>query len=117
MTHLSIFLLALAALALPLPAQETAPIPPEAVAVLYNSNQDASKDLALHYAKQRQIPEDNLIGLPLSEDDRISRETYTTTLREPLRRIVGICGFTMTLLQATSKAALPRACLRWRWRR
>jgi len=76
-----LFLLALLAGLLPSLA---APIPPGALAVLYNSTQPESKNLALHYASQRNIPADNLVGLPLSADDLISRHEYNTTLRDPL---------------------------------
>jgi len=67
------------------PAWATPPaISPDSVAVLYNTNQDASRNLALYYASRRNIPASNLIGLPLSEHDAISREVYNTTLRDPL---------------------------------
>jgi uncharacterized protein (TIGR03790 family) len=72
-------------LAVTAPARAVPPaISPESVAVLYNTSQDASRDLALYYASRRNIPASNLIGLPLSEHDAISREIYNTTLRDPL---------------------------------
>lgn len=79
----------LSAFALLLVMTATAPalppaISPDTVAVLYNTNDDASRDLALYYASRRKIPASNLIGLPLSGADAISREAYNTTLRDPL---------------------------------
>ncbi len=62
-----------------------APIAPESVAILYNSNIKESKDLADFYASMRKIPTANLIGLKLSAKGEISRQEYTTTLRDPLR--------------------------------
>lgn len=58
----------------------------EAVAVLYNSNLPESKELADYYAKQRQIPVENLIGLPMSSKGKISRKEYVETIEEPLRK-------------------------------
>ncbi len=80
-------LLILLALLAGLLSSLAAPIPPGTVAVLYNSTQPESKNLALHYATQRNIPTDNLVGLPLSADDLISRDEYNTTLRDPLLKI------------------------------
>ncbi len=60
-------------------------IPPESVAILYNSNVPDSKELAEYYAEQRNIPKDNLIGFPLSPNPKISRKNYQTTLEQPLR--------------------------------
>ncbi len=56
------------------------------VAVLYNSNMPASKNLAEYYAKQRDIPVENLIGLPMPQVGKISRTEYNSTIRDPLRK-------------------------------
>ncbi len=64
-----------------------APIPPESVAVLYNSQVPESKDLAEFYAQMRKIPVTNLVGLKLSDKGQITRKTYNSTLRDPLRKI------------------------------
>ena len=61
-------------------------IPRDAVAVLYNSNLPESKELAEYYAKQRDIPAENLIGLPLSKSGKITRKEYQATLETPLRK-------------------------------
>ncbi len=60
-------------------------ISPSAVAVLYNSTQPESKELAEYYAKARNIPADNLIGLATSVQGKISRAEYNKTIRDPLR--------------------------------
>ena len=44
---------------------KAAPIAPESVAVVYNSNIPESLDLAEHYAQMRNIPAENLVGIPL----------------------------------------------------
>ncbi len=64
-----------------------APIAPENVAVLYNSQIAESKDLAEFYARARKIPLQNLVGLDLPASDAITRKDYDTTLRDPLRKI------------------------------
>lgn len=67
-------------------ALRAAPVPPapESVAILYNSASKESKALAESYAKQRAIPEANLIGLPLPDTEDISREDYNKKLLGPL---------------------------------
>ncbi len=57
---------------------------PATVAVLYNSAQPESKKLAETYAAAREIPEENLIGLPLAAAEEISRADFNKTLRTPL---------------------------------
>ncbi len=73
-------------LALPLVA---APIPlrPHEVAVLYNSDDPESRDLAEYYVLMRKIPPSQMIGLPLSKKESISREVYESTIRKPLTEI------------------------------
>ena len=83
------FLLSLLAVLIAMTASTRAVPPaiaPDSVAVLYNSSQDASRDLALYYASRRNIPAANLVGLPLDEHDAISRDAYNTTLRDPLAK-------------------------------
>ncbi|MBT8038239.1 MAG: TIGR03790 family protein [Verrucomicrobiae bacterium] len=63
-----------------------APIAPKNVAVLYNSQIAESKNLAEFYAKAREIPMQNLIGLPLPDSAQISRKDYDAKLRDPLRK-------------------------------
>jgi len=58
----------------------------EAVAVLYNSDMPESKELAEYYISQREIPVENLIGLPLSKKGKITREEYQASLETPLRK-------------------------------
>ncbi len=60
------------------------PISKNAVAILYNSEVPESKELAEYYAKQRGIPHEHLVGLPLSEGDTITRDEYQTTILRPL---------------------------------
>jgi uncharacterized protein (TIGR03790 family) len=61
-------------------------IPRESVAVLYNSDMLESKELAEYYASQREIPVENLIGLPLSKQGKITRKEYQDSLEAPLRK-------------------------------
>lgn len=59
-------------------------IPPQAVAVLYNSSERKSKALAEYYARKRSIPIGNLVGFPLPTTDSMSRVDYNAQLRDPL---------------------------------
>lgn len=67
-------------------ALKAAPVPPAAasVAILYNSASRDSKSLAEFYARMRDIPAENLIGLPLPEAEEISRADFNKLLRDPL---------------------------------
>ena len=86
-----------------------APINPESVAVLYNSNIPESKELAQYYAGLRHIPAANLIGLPLSEQGQINRETYNTSLREPLWKVFSHHNW-WTLGRTSDGTILPTSC-------
>lgn len=57
--------------------------PGNTVVVLYNSKMPASKSLAEYYAEKRGVPAEQVIGLPLSEKEVISREDYRKDLVEP----------------------------------
>ncbi|HEY8901576.1 MAG TPA: TIGR03790 family protein [Chthoniobacterales bacterium] len=61
---------------------------PEAAAtiVLYNSNQPASLALAEYYAAKRDIPKNQLVGVPCSGDEEIDRDEYLVNIEAPLRR-------------------------------
>jgi len=60
---------------------------PEAAAtiVLYNASQPESLALAKYYAEKRNIPTAQLIGLPCSGDEEISRDAYLVTIEAPVR--------------------------------
>ena len=58
----------------------------QSVAVVYNSKLAPSKIIAEHYAKQRSVPANNLIGLPLSDGHTIRRAEFTSTLEQPLAK-------------------------------
>lgn len=76
----------LAAAALPVLAAP-APIPPEAVAIVFNSDDASSANIATYYAEARQIPEGNLVGLPITETGTISRADYDAQIRDPLAEV------------------------------
>lgn len=59
---------------------------PESVAVLYNTNLPDSKKLAETYRKARNIPEGNLIGLPMPNVSTMSRSDFEKTILSPLRK-------------------------------
>ncbi|BCX48932.1 hypothetical protein HAHE_28400 [Haloferula helveola] len=71
-------------LLLPLHAAASDPPAPATVAVVYNSEIDESKKLAIAYAEARNVPLENLVGLALPDKEEISREEYDTLIRGPL---------------------------------
>lgn len=56
------------------------------VIVVANSNDAESLSLARYYCEKRSIPFANVISLPLSKEESISREEFTSTLYNPLLR-------------------------------
>ncbi len=59
---------------------------PEEVAVIANKKVSKSLDLARYYMRQRQIPPDNLIIIETAQNEIINRNTYRTTIAEPVRK-------------------------------
>jgi len=77
-----------------LPARPAAAVPPgpstlgpRHVAILYNTNVPASREVARAYAEARGIPEDRMIGLDCPQKETITRAEYNDTIAMPLRRI------------------------------
>ena len=56
----------------------------KSVAVLFNSTLPESKAVAEHYAIQRGVPQDHLIGLPLPDSHTIPRQIYASKLERPI---------------------------------
>jgi len=56
----------------------------ESAVVVYNNDMPESKEVALHYAKLRKVPEDQVIGFPLDKKETISRATFESSLYKPL---------------------------------
>ena len=67
-------------------AEKPPPLLPSQVAVVYNTEVPASRELAEFYALNRRIPAENLIGLSVTEKATISRATYNKFIRGPLRK-------------------------------
>lgn len=66
-----------------LPAQPAEP-PPESVVVVANSTVTGSLKVARAYLKARDIPEKNLIVIESIEKEKIPREMFLTTIRNPI---------------------------------
>lgn len=66
-----------------------APMSPESVVILYNSNLPESLELAKAYQAAREIPASRLIGLDLPDREEITRAEYDEKIRQPLRREFG----------------------------
>jgi uncharacterized protein (TIGR03790 family) len=68
----------------PLHAAPPTAIPPETVAVVYNSRVPESFELAQAYAEARAIPEAHLLGIALPDTASIARADFNRQLRDPL---------------------------------
>ncbi|MGJ8677772.1 MAG: TIGR03790 family protein [Akkermansiaceae bacterium] len=64
-----------------------AAIKPEHVVIIYNTSEPLSKDLAYYYAQERDIPEDQIVGLKLPLKGEITRQEYQQKIQNPLRQI------------------------------
>lgn len=62
------------------------------VAVLFNANAPRSRDVAEFYARQRGVPEAQVIGLECGSDTLISRQAFDAEIVAPLRRILAERG-------------------------
>lgn len=58
----------------------------EEVVVIYNSALTESKSLAYHYARQRGVPAEQVLGFKLTTGETISREDFRDDLQRPLTR-------------------------------
>jgi uncharacterized protein (TIGR03790 family) len=63
-----------------LPAAESGGV----VVVVYNTQMPGSKDVAEHYAAQRHVPENQMIGLKLTTNEIMTRTEYREQLENPL---------------------------------
>jgi len=61
----------------------------EEVVVVYNTKMPESKALATYYARKRDVPERQIIGLPLGQFESITRKEFTETLQKPLLQKFG----------------------------
>ncbi len=59
----------------------------QATVVVYNRAAPESAELARFYARARQIPTDQVIGLDCSTEEEISRQEYDEAIANPLRKI------------------------------
>ncbi len=57
---------------------------PDHLLVVYNSTDSSSKDLALYYARRRNIPAERILGIACPQEEEISRAQYEATIREPI---------------------------------
>jgi len=81
---------------------------PSQVVVLYNTRERNSQAVAEFYARERGIPENNLIGLACSHPAVISWADYEKQVTGPLREQLGernLARFTSEIIPATSEQA------------
>lgn len=92
-----------------------AEILPDEVVVLANADSPESLQVANKYLQARKVPQRNLIALPLTTEETISRKSYQTQLTAPLReelRKRGIAAKAKVLLSVYGvplKVAAPEA--------
>lgn len=77
------------------------------VIVIYNSKVPVSRDIALHYAKARQVPENQLLGFDLPADETITRLDFQTRLEEPLLKKIFAMGLFESTTNQAGKVMLP----------
>jgi len=80
------------------------------VVVVYNRRLAESKDVADHYAKVRQVPEEQVIGLDVPTGETIGREDFRNEIQLPLVRLLetkNLVAVRPVKNGATNGAALP----------
>ena len=82
-------------------------IPPGQVAVLYNSSNPESRELAEIYAAARDIPPGNLAGIAMPQQADISRAQYETRIRDPLRNLFDEKGWWRRAKEPGGDVTLP----------
>src|SRR5688572_4445245 len=64
----------------------------DSVVVIYNSAMAESKDVANHYARQRAVPSEQVMGFDLPKTEGMSRADFTEKLQKPLAQWLGERG-------------------------
>ena len=61
---------------------------PNEILVIVNGDIEASADTGLYYCQRRNVPEENILALPLGKNlaDAISRDDYDSNIAEPVRK-------------------------------
>jgi uncharacterized protein (TIGR03790 family) len=84
---LAVFILIQSLLNLPL-ASVAAALTPEDLVVVFNLNVPESRKVAEYYARKRQVPLENLVGVNVSNWEDMTRQEYDQQLLPPLRQKV-----------------------------
>ena len=59
---------------------------PDEILVIANSDVAASVRIAQYYCAKRKVPKDNILALPLTTSETITRDEYEKQLAEPIRK-------------------------------
>lgn len=70
----------------------------KSVVVVYNTKIPASREVAEHYAKAREVPADQLVGFDLPEGESMTRTEFRFQLQEPLFKKFTAAGWFKTKL-------------------
>ena len=78
------------------------------VIVVYNTRLPASKEVAEYYAKQRLVPDSQVLGFDLPTTEIITRPEFRTLLQRPLFNYLVLRGiWTLALPETVSETAVP----------
>jgi len=81
-----------------------AALEPNEILVIVNGDIEQSVELGHYYCRRRNVPEENILALPLGETvaDTISRDEYDKRIAEPIReRVSGVSGWVIKCLLTT----------------
>jgi len=70
---------------------------PDEILVIANSDVAASVQIAQYYCAKRKVPKDNILALPLTTSETISRDDYEKQLAEPIRKKLSSLEFAVKI--------------------
>lgn len=86
-----LFSLGILVLALSAPFSQTFAVSPDNLIVVYNTDMPESKAVARHYAKKRQVPVSNLVGVDVPTTERMTRTDFEAGLIPPVKAALEKC--------------------------
>jgi uncharacterized protein (TIGR03790 family) len=84
-----------------------------ATVVLYNTSSPDARELAEYYAKARQIPSGQVVGIACPQTEEITREEYQSTIEVPLRYLFEQNGWWETSTGAGGRKEITRNRIRY----
>lgn len=84
-----------------------------ATLILFNSSDPESEELAHYYARKRDIPPDQIVGLSCPASEQISRADFDRTIAAPLREKMESNGWWKTARVEGNKKAVVETSIRF----